>query len=180
MKLKLILLGAVLALLYPAMVAQAQQPSFHVILHDPIQTASPAPGPQTISFHATLKNNGPTAIYINGASLTLNAPSSHFTLDASKFYQNVPTVLAANSSWSGFVFDVISTGASPLNEVFYGDLTVLGGVGPTQEGDMRELDSVAFAVAVVPEASGFVMFGAGLLGVGLLIRRRPGMLTRLR
>lgn len=179
MKLKLILLGVVLALLSPAMVAQAQQPSFHVILHDPMGTATPN-GPAQISFHATLKNNGPTAVYINGASLTLNAPSSHFTLDATKFYQNVPTVLAANSSWSGLVFDVISTGAGPLNQLFYGDLTVLGGVGPAQEGDMRELDSVTFAVAVVPEASGFVMFGAGLLGVGLLIRRRPGMLARLR
>jgi len=179
MKLKLILLGVVLALLSPAMVAQAQQPSFHVILHDPLGTATPGV-PGTISFHATLKNNGPTAVYINGASITLNAPSSHFTLDASKFYQNVPTVLAANSSWSGLVFDVLSSGSGALQEFFYGDLTVLGGVGPTQQDDMRELDSVHFAVAVVPEASGFVMFGAGLLGVGLLIRRRPGMLARLR
>ena len=179
MKLKLIMLGAVLALLSPAMVAQAQQPSFHVILHDPVGTATPN-GTSTISFHATLKNNGPRAVYINGASITLNAPSSYFTLDASKFYQNVPTVLAANSSWSGLVFDVISSGNSPLEQLFYGDLTVLGGVGQTQQNDMRELDSVNFAVAVVPEASGFVMFGAGLLGVGLLIRRRPGMLARLR
>lgn len=176
MKLKMFLLGALLTLLYPAMIVQAQQPTFHVTLHDAQGYASPA-GPETITFSAVIKNNGPRAIYINGASLSLHAPNNYFTLDSTKFYMNVPTVLAANSSWSGAVFDVISSGNAPLNEFFLGNLTVLGG---NDESAQNELDSVNFSVAVVPEGSSFALFGAGLLALGLLIRRRPGLLTRLR
>ncbi len=177
MKLKMFLLGALLMLLYPAMIVQAQQPTFHVTLHDAQGYATPNVPNSRITFSAVIKNNGPRAIYINGASLSLHAPNSYFTLDATKFYTNVPTVLAANSSWSGAVFDVISTGNAPLNQFFLGNLTVLGG---SDEGAQNELDSVNFSVAVVPEGSSFALFGAGLLALGLVIRRRPGLLTRLR
>ena len=173
---RLAVLVAVLALLCPALLAQAQGiPTFHVVLED--DNSLPPDVVRTVTFHAFIKNNGPQPVYINGASITLNYRPG-LTLDDSKFYLNVPTVLAANSSWYGEVFDVSHDGSIPLGTVIPLSMSVIGGVGPGHENDQTLLDTAYATLTIVPEGGSMGLMGAALVALGLMLRRRPRFLTR--
>lgn len=166
---------AVTALLAVAGQGFAQFPTFHVRLEEPSLTLPPNGG--TVTFRAFFKNNGPNPVYINGATITLVHPGG-FTLDDTKFYLNAPTVLAGGATTAGFidVFDVSATAGIPELTSAAGIFTVVGG---TTQNSFQDIGGDHFLVTVVPEGSSLALFGVGIVALGVFLRRRPQLLTRI-
>lgn len=152
--------------------ALAQHPTFHAVLDDADKAAYPVGSPGVVTFHATIKNNGVSPVYINGATITLTHPSG-FSIDDTKFYLNVPTVLAGGASQSGIaVFDVtVPTGLADLTQVF-GSIQWIGGSSASSQ---TELDLNHFRITIVPEGESFALLAAGVAAMALGMRRRRGL-----
>lgn len=167
--------GLALGALVPASVAWAQFPTFHATLTSPDSYARPGVT-WTVGFSANIKNNGPTPVYINGATITLHYDPALATIDDSKFYVNMPTVMAGNTSQNNVaIFDVIVDGSVPFGTEMFGSIEYLGGLTSTSMGS---LDINHFKITVVPEGGSLGLMAAGVLALFAGTRKRRNRLEK--
>ena len=137
-------------------------------------TSSPLnadPG-QTVTFSATVLNTTVSTVFLNGDSLSINAP---LFADDTKFFLNFPISLAGLQSVAAPIFDV-TVPPTASSGLYNGHFAILGG-GTAR--DLTTVGSADFVVNVrVPEpASGLLL----LLGsVALALQRRMTQTVRKR
>lgn len=109
--------------------------------------------------------------YLNGDSYNIGAP---FTFDDSAFYINTPLFLAPGQSFTGLLFDIVVPANSAVG-AYSGTFSILGGSTPGADNVTASSSfttNVTSTAAVTPEPSTWLLLGTGLLGLGLLLRRR--------
>jgi len=138
-----------------------------VLTLDPASAYQYQAGPGGVfTFAATVTNNEPFTVFLNGDSPTVDAG---LTLDDSLFLNNWPLSLASGDTYTGELFTVTAP-AWGLGPNFYtGSFTLQGGV----DGNAADnLATVNFNIQVTPEPSSFLLFGGGVLTLGVLAGRK--------
>jgi len=157
-----IALGAVVCAL-PLTAAHAQSLAYTL---SPV-TLTTQPG-STVNFQGTLTNTGSSTLFLNGIDFTYDASVTGVLTDTG-FDANVPFSLAAGGSYTGNIFG-ITVSSSVTSGLFNGTATIQGGADSSAT---TPLGSQAFHVAVVvPETGTFAMTLVGLIGAGVIVRRR--------
>jgi len=127
-------------------------------------TLSGTPG-STVTFQGVLSNTGSSTLFLNGIDIGTTDPN----LPSIDFDPNVPFSLAAGDSYTGNIFGVVvspSATAGVLNNT----AIIQGGADSNATG---MLGSQAFHVAVVvPETGTLALTLVGLVGGGIVLRRR--------
>jgi PEP-CTERM motif len=140
----------------------AKADSLTINLVSPFQSG---PG-GVFEFDATVTNNGPDALFINSDSANVDAPA---ILDDSPFFSGPLTFLGAGDSYTGEFFTVTAPSYGPGSNFYAGSFELLGGADGNATDTLATAD---FNVQVTPEPSSFLLFGSGLLALGLLTGRK--------
>lgn len=159
----------VLALLAPR-TAQAQ---VTLALSPPSQTGSVG---STVFFSGQITNSSLTnTVFLNGDSLTFNAPAAGLTLDDTPFLTNAPPrlgpVISGMNTFTGGLFNIVIT-PSAAPGTYFGTFAVLGGSDATASGTLASAN-FSVTVAAAPEPSPLVSLGVLMaLSAGSLLRAR--------
>lgn len=177
----LVPLSAVLLLaLFGPPAAQAQTSAALTFTLTPMaQTGAPG---STLFFTGMLSNPSLTStVFLNGDSVTFNAPVPGLTLNDAPFLSNAPAalgpVISGSNTYSGGFFNV-ALGSSAAPGTYFGTFLVLGGANGSAQDTLA---SSSFTVIVgapspVPEPSSFALFavaGLGMAGLVFQAHRRP-------
>ncbi len=108
--------------------------------------------------------------YLNGDSYSIGAP---FTFSDSGYIDNAPFFLTAGQSYTGLLFDVVVPANSAVG-AYTGTFSILGGSAASATDVTATAD---FTTAVTPEPSTWLLLGTGVLGTGLILRRRNTLAT---
>ena len=139
----------------------------------------------TLLFSGTLSNPTTSEVFLNGESLTFDAPVTGLSLDGSAFLNNAPISLSAsgggNDTYTDGFFSVF-VAPSAAAGTYTGTFAVLGGAdgnAQTTVASQRFFVTVTPNGAPVPEASTTVSLGLllGLGGLMLHARRRKATPT---
>jgi len=141
--------------------ANANPLSVSITLASPNQTTFTG---GTLTFDATVTNTGGATVFLNGDSATVDAP---LTLDDSPFLANFPSSLIAGDSATGTLFTVFVPGGAA--GIYTGSFTIEGGADGSALGTLGSAD---FTVTTIPEPSGLLLMGSGILVLGLLAGRK--------
>ena len=118
------------------------------------------------TFEATATNTGASTVFLNSDSSTVDAG---LTLDDSPFFNNWPLSLAPGVPYTGELFAVTAPAWGLGSNFYTGSFTLLGGV----DGNASDsLATVNFNIQVTPEPSSFLLFGGGVMTLGVLTGRK--------
>jgi hypothetical protein len=119
------------------------------------------------AFSATVTNNSAQVVYLNEDSTSVNSP---LIVDDSPFnaYPLFLNAVRSENSYTGLLFNVDIPDRTPVG-LYTGSFEIVGG-DPSDFTDVA--GSAVFNVNVTPEPSGFLLFGAGVLVLGVLARRK--------
>ncbi len=110
--------------------------------------------------------------YINGDAYSIGAP---FTVNDSGFYSNFPGFLTPGQTVTGLFFDIVVPADSAIG-TYTGSFTLLGGSTAIAADSLA---TASFSAAVTPEPSTWLLLGTGVLGAGVLLRRRNTSATAI-
>ncbi len=159
------LLIALLAVTFLSSAAHADSISINLT-----ETIKKGAAGTTITFDATLTNLTGSTLFLNGDSSTTS--SLFLTVLDGLFLANAPASLAGGASTGQIaLFSVMIAPGTPLGTYGSNTFTILGGANSSS---LTPLGTVTFTVNVTPapEPSTVLLFGSGLLALGLLSRFR--------
>lgn len=152
--------AASIPLLYPV-AAHAQ---LEFTFSQPVQTIAPG---NTVSFQAMISNTGSDIITFNGFNPGLTASGLSIT---DLFFVNVPATLNPGDSGLYQIFDVVAD--SSVSPGVYNGLADIDYDTTTTTGQHASQVFSLTVPVVVPEASSAVGMLAGMVSMGILVRRR--------
>jgi hypothetical protein len=134
---------------------------------DPASAYQYQAGPGGVfTFSATVTNTGTSTVFLNSDSSNVDSPA---TLDDSPFFNNWPLSLAPGVPYTGELFTVTAPAWGLGSNFYAGSFTLLGGA---DNGALDSLATVNFDIQVTPEPANFLLFGTGVLTLGVLTGRK--------
>jgi len=125
----------------------------------------------TITYSDTdSANNGGVMEYLNGDNVLVDSPSVP-NYDDSAFLNNAPLSMNPEDTYTGLLFTITTPDYIVGGSNFYtGSFQIVGGNSPDDYSDV--LSTADFNITVTPEPSSYLLFGTGLLALGLLVKSK--------